>query len=126
MNALRCAHMACILIVDDQPDARGMLELLLQTHGYATEQAANGQEALERLRTCEPCLVLLDLMMPVMSGWEFRARQLQDPAVAGVPVVCISAVHEPDDVRRRLNLPCLAKPVDFDELLAVVRETCGA
>lgn len=118
--------MPCILIVDDQADARGMLELLLQTHGYTTEQACNGQEALERMRSCEPCLVLLDLMMPVMSGWEFRAKQLQDPAVADVPVVCISAVHEPDEVRRRLNLPCLAKPVDFDELLAVVHETRGS
>ena len=63
-------------------------------------------------------------MMPVMSGWEFRARQLQEPEIADVPVLCISAVHEPDEVKRRLKLPCLAKPLDFDELLAAVRATC--
>ena len=117
--------MACILIVDDQADARAMLDLFLRTQGYVTEQACNGQEALERLHTCQPCLVLLDLMMPVMSGWEFRERQLEDPEVADVPVVCISAVHEPDEVKRRLKLPCLPKPLDFDVLLDVVREKCG-
>ncbi|MDQ3070562.1 MAG: response regulator [Acidobacteriota bacterium] len=118
--------MACVLIVEDQADVREMLDLLLRTEGYETELACNGQEALERLRSCGPCLVLLDLMMPVMSGWEFRARQLQDPEIADVPVVCISAVHEPDEVKRRLQLRCLPKPVDFDVLLGIVRETCGA
>jgi CheY-like chemotaxis protein len=117
--------MACVLIVDDQADARTMLDVLLQGQGYATEQASNGVEGLARLRSCDPCLVLLDLMMPVMSGWEFRERQLQDPEVADIPVVCISAVYEPDEVKRRLKLPCLSKPIDFDELLAVVRATCG-
>lgn len=117
--------MACILIVDDQPDARQMLDLLLSGQGYETQQACNGEEALQKLHECEACLVLLDLMMPVMSGWEFRARQLQDPEVADVPVVCLSAVYEPDEVKERLNLPCLPKPVDFDALLAVVRQTCG-
>jgi CheY-like chemotaxis protein len=117
--------MACVLIVEDQPDVREMLDLFLRSQGYETETASNGQEALARLKSCSACLVLLDLMMPVMSGWEFRARQLQDPEVADVPVVCISAVHEPDEVKRRLNLPCLPKPVDFDDLLTVVRATCG-
>lgn len=102
-----------------------MLDVLLRSQGYDTEQAGNGVEALALLRTCEPCLVLLDLMMPVMSGWEFRERQLQDPALAHIPVICISAVHEPDEVKRRLNLSCLPKPVDLDELLAAVRATCG-
>lgn len=102
-----------------------MLDVLLKSQGYDTEQASNGVEALARLRTCDPCLVLLDLMMPVMSGWEFRERQLQDPAVADIPVLCISAVYEPDEVKRRLNLLCLPKPVDFDALLAVVRKACG-
>jgi CheY-like chemotaxis protein len=117
--------MACVLIVDDQADARAMLDVLLRSQGYETEQAANGAEALERLRECEPCLVLLDLMMPVMSGWEFRERQLRDPEVADIPVLCISAVYEPDEVKRRLNLPCLPKPVDLDDLLAEVRKTCS-
>ena len=117
--------MACVLVVEDHQDVRDMLDLFLRNEGYETQVAANGQEALERVRDCNPCLVLLDLMMPVMSGWEFRARQLQEPEIADVPVLCISAVHEPDEVKRRLNLHCLAKPLDFDELLAAVRATCG-
>lgn len=117
--------MACVLVVEDQQDVLDMLDLFLRNEGYDTQLAANGQEALERVRDCNPCLVLLDLMMPVMTGWEFRARQLQDPEIADVPVLCISAVHEPDEVKRRLNLRCLAKPLDFDGLLAAVRATCG-
>ncbi len=116
--------MGCVLIVEDQPDLRDMLDLLLRHEGYTTELAANGLEALDLAHTCSPCLVLLDLMMPVMSGWEFRARQLEDPEIADVPVICISAVHEPDEVKRRLKLPCLAKPLDVDELLRTVHAIC--
>lgn len=118
--------MACVLVVEDHPDVRDMLDLFLRNEGYATALAANGLEALERAHTCDPCLVLLDLMMPVMTGWEFRERQLQDPEIASVPVICISAVHEPDEVKRRLDLPCLAKPLDFDELLRAVHAICPA
>jgi CheY-like chemotaxis protein len=72
-----------------------------------------------------PCVVLLDLMMPVMDGWTFRERQLADPALAPVPVICVTAVFNPGEVRRRLDVRCLPKPVDFDLLLDEVSGACA-
>ena len=81
-----------VLIVDDDPVARKALALVFEHQGYPVVQAANGQEALKRLRDGPPPgLILLDLMMPIMDGWEFLQRQKQDPALAGIPVVIISA-----------------------------------
>src|SRR3982750_3855302 len=82
----------CVLIVEDDTDVREMMDLLLTSMGYRTVTAANGAVALERLRQDRPCMVLLDLMMPVMTGWEFRERQLNDPLLASIPVLCMSAV----------------------------------
>ena len=61
--------MPCVLIVEDEPDVREFMEVLLQTSGYETMSAPNGLEALQRMRARRPCVVLLDLMMPVMNGW---------------------------------------------------------
>lgn len=114
-----------VLIVEDDPDVREMLDVLLQFHGYSTDTAANGREALTRAHQRRPCVVLLDLMMPIMSGWEFRAEQLQDPEIADVPVVCVTAVYDHLMVRERLHVPCLPKPVDFDDLLETVDTACA-
>ena len=116
--------MPSVLVVEDDPDVREFMEMLLASSGYRTASAANGAEALERIRAERPCVVLLDLMMPVMDGWEFRARQLADPELARVPVVCVTAVYDPEDVTRQLQLKCIRKPVDFDEVLAEVRRAC--
>jgi CheY-like chemotaxis protein len=64
-------------------------------------------------------------MMPVMDGWTFRAEQLADPSIADVPVVCVTAVSEPQQVTERLHAPCLKKPVEFNALLEQVRRACG-
>jgi CheY-like chemotaxis protein len=69
--------------------------------------------------------VLLDLMMPVMDGWQFRAEQLREPSLADVPVVCVTAVAEQSERIERLNAPCLRKPVEFQALLDVVESACG-
>ena len=87
--------------------------------------ASNGQEALDQLRsgTDLPSLILLDLMMPVMDGWEFRREQRKDPAIADVPVVVLSAL----DPSRGADIGAvefLKKPLDFDHLLALVRQYC--
>ena len=71
--------MACVLIVEDDEDVREFMDILLSSSGYQTATARNGAEALEAVRQTHPCLVLLDLMMPVMDGWTFRDRQLADP-----------------------------------------------
>jgi CheY-like chemotaxis protein len=69
-----------ILVIDDQPDARAGLEIMLRRDGYTVETAANGREALDKLwRGLRPCIILMDLMMPVMTGYEFRQEQMEYP-----------------------------------------------
>jgi CheY-like chemotaxis protein len=116
---------ACVLIVEDDPDVREFMDVLLSDSGFHTVTAKNGAEALQAVRQTRPCLVLLDLMMPVMDGWTFRDRQLADPDIADVPVVCVTAVSEPQQVTERLKAPCLKKPVEFGPLLDEVRRACS-
>src|SRR5262245_60743067 len=86
------AEGTCILVVDDDPDVRDALVHLLSAEGYDAETANDGSEALARLKgTSPPSLVLLDLMMPVMDGFEFRVQQLQDPRIADIPVIVFSS-----------------------------------
>src|SRR6187549_3549491 len=92
-----------VLIVEDDPDTREMIATLLTTQGFYAVGAEDGLEALHLLRTVRhrapqtPCLVLLDLTMPRLSGHEFRRAQLNDPTVAAVPVAVMSgAVDAPE------------------------------
>jgi CheY-like chemotaxis protein len=117
--------MPCVLIVEDDEDVREFMDLLLHSSGYETMTAANGLEALAKMRQRRPCVVLLDLAMPVMDGWTFRERQLQEPELASVPVVCVTAVYNPQEVVRRLHVRCLRKPVEFPSLLDEVWQMCG-
>ena len=116
--------MACVLIVEDDQDVRDFMDVLLRSSGYETMTAANGAIGLEMMLHRVPSVVLLDLMMPVMDGWTFRKRQLADPRLAHVPVICVTAVFNPGEVRQRLNVTCLPKPVDFDRLLDEVSGAC--
>jgi CheY-like chemotaxis protein len=117
--------MCCVLVVEDDPDVREMMDVLLSSSGYETMLAGNGVEALAKLRTRRPCLVLLDVMMPVMDGFEFRARQVSEPELAVVPVLCLTAMFDPPLVERRMGAPCLQKPVPMDQLLAAVEALCS-
>ncbi len=118
--------MARILIADDDPDVRESLRLMLELHGHSVDEARNGQEALVRLDGADPpCVILLDLMMPVMDGWAFRRAQLRNPALADVPIVVISAV--PSHLQRTNELAAhrvFAKPFDYDDLLTEVDTIC--
>src|SRR5436309_3349023 len=81
----------CILVVDDDVDIRTIIRLVLELHGYRVMDAGDGKEALLRLRQGQlPCLILLDLMMPGMNGWQFRHAQENDLALAQIPVVVLS------------------------------------
>src|ERR1700757_4020103 len=82
-----------VLIVEDDLDIAESLAAALESAGYTTLTATDGKAALEILRrgNTEVCLILLDLMMPVMDGWEFRARQKTDPSLSGIPIVILSA-----------------------------------
>src|SRR4051794_8391277 len=105
---------SCVLIVEDDGDLREMMAQLLTLEGYPAEAVANGKEALEYLKNArQPRLILLDLMMPVMDGWEFRRHQREDPKLAAVPVVVLSAL----DASRAVAIDgaaFLKKPLDFD------------
>jgi CheY-like chemotaxis protein len=81
-----------ILVVDDDPDIRESLKEVLQDEGYTVSCVANGREALEYLqKSPRPCVILLDLMMPVMDGWQFRREQKRDPLIADIPLIVITA-----------------------------------
>ena len=116
--------MAFVLVVDDDSAVRRMILLLLRSDGYETETAKDGVEALALMRQRRPCLVLLDISMPMMDGWEFRKQQLEDPALADVPVVCMTGIVHPEDVERILGISCLSKPVDFPSLIRAVEKFC--
>jgi CheY-like chemotaxis protein len=116
----------CVLIVEDDADLRDSLADLLQDEGYQVAGAANGREALSYLRKCPPpCIILLDLMMPVMNGWEFRKQQQQDPALSSIPVAIVTGVRNSADQMAALNaVGYLQKPVDLSELLETVAIYC--
>lgn len=117
--------MPCVLVVDDDSAVRRMILLLLRSDGYETEAAKDGAEALALMRQQRPCLVLLDISMPLMDGWAFRKHQLDDPALADVPVVCMTGVVHSEDVERILGIPCLRKPIEFPSLIRAVEKFCG-
>lgn len=112
-----------ILVVDDEFAIRDTLTGVLAQEGYEVVCAGNGQEALERLReSAPPAVILLDLMMPNMSGEQFRETQLADPLLASIPVVLLTA--DPSVRSKARNVAAegyLAKPFSLDDLLAVVR-----
>jgi CheY-like chemotaxis protein len=116
-----------ILIVEDDVDVREALATFLECEGYDVLEAGHGGEALRRLRQAHDVgLILLDLMMPVMNGWEFRAEQTKDPAIASIPVVVVTADHSAVDQAAEVGAAgCLVKPIELTELLAYVGRYCG-
>jgi CheY-like chemotaxis protein len=118
-----------VLVVEDHDDTREMVAALLAAEGFTVVTAENGRRGLERLMDARPCLVLLDLMMPVMTGWEFRRAQvsLPDSDLAAVPVLLLTAVPDPTAEAHRLDAAgVITKPLDFDELVETVRRHCPA
>jgi CheY-like chemotaxis protein len=117
--------MPSVMIVEDDRDTREMLGRFLELEGFDVRTAANGLLALEALQQDGmPCVILLDLMMPVMNGWQFRRAQTEDPRLADIPVVVISAAGAREDIPAIDATAWLSKPVDFDRLLATIGPFC--
>src|SRR2546423_69607 len=109
------------LIVEDDPDIRAVLTVALDSEGYEVQVARHGRDALLTLAEWQPQVILLDLTMPDMNGWEFRQHQLADPALADIPVVVMTAGFNlragVDALKATAILP---KPFDLDALLALL------
>jgi CheY-like chemotaxis protein len=119
----------CVLIVEDNADVRETLVEFLQSYGYDAVGAEHGREALDKLDQlqAQPCVILLDLMMPVMDGPTFRQEQLNKPNVSGIPVVVISAYDAPAQTVKDLNAAAyLRKPLNLNELMRVVQHHCSS
>jgi CheY-like chemotaxis protein len=111
-----------VLIVEDDSVIRETLGEILASEGYRVLYASDGADALERLRRgIHPGLILLDLMMPVMNGWEFRLEQMRDPRLAAIPVIVVTgALQHPEPLNVLRVEALLPKPVDVPRLLEAV------
>ncbi|MGA2408784.1 MAG: response regulator [Candidatus Binataceae bacterium] len=113
-----------VLVVEDDDQARDFLVEILVFEGFKALGFPNGAEALNYLNAAPPpCLIILDLLMPVMDGSQFRKAILQDTALAAIPVVVVTALDAP--AAKDLGaVGILRKPVDLDALLTIVRNHC--
>jgi CheY-like chemotaxis protein len=113
-----------ILVVEDDRDLRETLCEALELEGYAAVCVENGQAALRHLATGErPCMILLDLMMPVMDGWTFRQEMLKDEALAAIPVIVMTAAA-PARAAAVGSQAILYKPLHMSRVMNVVQEHC--
>ena len=113
-----------VLIVDDEPDVVSLIERTLASDGYDVVKAYDGIGALDLISTEKPDLVLLDLMMPMMSGYEVCAQIKSNPQTRAIPVVCLSSAHTPDARAHSLKagaVELITKPFFPNELLAQIR-----
>lgn len=113
---------APLLVVEDDDDTRGALIELLESEGYSVRAVADGASALVALRVERFRLMVLDLLLPDMDGYELRRRQLAEPALASVPVIVLTA----DASARLEGVPIVRKPFDIDDLLLVIRAEIDA
>lgn len=117
-----------VVVIEDDVDIRETVCDILEIEGYTVSAYENGFEAIEGLKGCPgPCLILLDLMMPVMNGWEFlKARRDLGDTIVAIPVYIVSAVANPSDVNDTGAKGYIKKPVDIDVLLKIVARHCQA
>ncbi len=119
------SHSKSILVVDDDLDTREVLKQILEEEGHRVLTAGDGLEALNLLKEAaaqHPDLIVLDLWMPIMDGWDFRAEQLEDPALAHIPVIVITGVGRPRPISASATL---IKPVHVRDLLEAVERHAG-
>lgn len=112
-----------ILIVEDDMSTQAILQEILQFEGYSTLLASNGKEALDLLSKSKlPCLVILDLMMPVMSGWEFQTHKQKNARISSIPTIVTSASNRIDGLSDVSAI--MRKPIDLVQVLEAARKYC--
>jgi CheY-like chemotaxis protein len=114
--------MLSVLVVDDERDIREAVAEALKDEGYQVLDARDGAEALRQLRAHHPAVVLLDLMMPGMNGWEFCAARKREPELCGIPVIVISALGRVSGIDAQAFLQ---KPFELEALVSAVRQYAG-
>ncbi|RMD69511.1 MAG: response regulator [Gammaproteobacteria bacterium] len=117
--------MKTLLLVEDNEDNRDMLARRLRRKGYRVETAVNGKEALDMLQDIRPDLVLMDLSMPVMDGWEATRRIKQDPGLRDIPVVVLTGHAMKEDREKALSVGAdgyIPKPIDMQALLTCLND----
>jgi CheY-like chemotaxis protein len=115
-----------VLVVEDDADMRGLLVAILTGAGFRVVTAENGLEALEQLRRQRPCVVVLDLAMPLLDGAGFVSAAQTDAEFPAVPIVCVSGMPGARAVAKQLGITdCLTKPFASDVLIEAVLRNCG-
>ena len=109
-----------ILIVDDEFDARVVIELIFELEGYEVMSAANGEDALDQIAARKPDLILTDWMMPVMDGPEFCRRVRANPDTKDIPIIMLTGAPPTLHTRERAWDATFIKPPDYDQLLKMV------
>lgn len=119
MMAPAAAH-SVVLVVEDEEESRESLRELLELEGYEVQTAVNGRDALDKLAVIDPCIILLDLFMPIMDGWQVLEQLRADGRLARIKVVVTTsaATNTPSDV------PVFVKPLDLDSLIRTVGAYC--
>lgn len=120
-----CSSRCPVLVVDDDDAIRDALSMILEDEGYIVETAGNGRDALQYLQAgTRPCLIVLDLKMPIMTGQEFRVEQQRDARLATIPVAVISA-HIVSGTKPDIDADAfLPKPINYDHFLQTVASYC--
>jgi CheY-like chemotaxis protein len=117
-----------VLVVDDDPAIRRLIIAALKRDGYDFLEAPNGREALDLMRSSKPDVVVLDLMMPVLSGWDVLRERQSDPFLTSIPVIVVSANRDPEVATAVNSGICafLPKPFDIGALSALVKSCVAA
>lgn len=124
MSATKHAEPPVVLVVDDDPDILEALSEILEAEGFKIRRARHGKEALDRLEPSPPQLILLDLMMPVMDGWEFAQQLKQKALTPDIPIIVLSADRNVGTKAREIGaVGHLAKPFELNELLSLVQSS---
>ncbi len=121
--------MAKVLYVEDQPSQRALINQLLKLASIDVELAGNGVVGYEKAKAGRPDVILMDLKMPQMDGFQTIAKIRSDPEVADIPILVLSAWTNSKNEKRALDVGadrCIAKPFDMDQLLAAIQEACDA